>query len=202
MQNTEKSEYFTFVEDVGFKCNLCYKAFTQPGICSSHYKHVHLGLSFKCETCSATFSQKSNLKIHSLKCGSGAIRTKRRGRPTADYMKEFFLKEDGQGFWCGLCPNKEFANRPGCFRHYTSVHMKIRFECDLCKAKFSQKGNMKLHRKNCSGIGKRSGKGGGRKKKSRKKDRMETPDSEEDLSESEWPAVKSELGEEEIQIFK
>ena len=49
------------------QCDVCEKAFQNPGTLALH-KNIHLDQKpFKCETCEKDFSQKGNLKTHMQK---------------------------------------------------------------------------------------------------------------------------------------
>ena len=116
---------------MSFDCEICGKSFTQKYSLNRHIQTVHLGEKlFECKTCGKAFGQKADHTRH---------------------VQTVHLGE--KPFKCKTC-GKAFGRKDEHTRHVRTVHLGEKpFECKICDMSFSQKSTLNAHTRCVHGPG-------------------------------------------------
>ncbi|XP_065828003.1 protein glass-like [Oscarella lobularis] len=103
-----------------FRCQVCYKTFSQAANLNAHMR-THSGeRPFKCPLCDRRFSQSSSVTTH--------MRTHTGERP----------------YKCKVC-SKAFADSSTLTKHFRIHSGEKPYKCKICELSFSQSGNLNRH---------------------------------------------------------
>ena len=108
---------------MSFTCETCQKSFSQKCSLNRHIKTVHDKIKdFECQICIKRFSTKTDLTRH--------IKT---------------VHDKVRDFECHIC-NKTYSQKYNLENHIKIVHNKVKnFECNICHKKFSRKSDLQSH---------------------------------------------------------
>ena len=103
------------------KCSICEKEFRDKNRRDRHVREVHQQEKVECPDCDETFSKRENMSRH---------------RAAAHNTK-------APSFKCDVC-DKSFTRHDNLVTHQR-VHSGEKFLCEVCQAKYSQKGKLNKH---------------------------------------------------------
>ena len=119
------------VESKVHTCDICKKKFRFEGKLSKHVSEVHIGTTYKCKICDRIFTRSYTLRNHVLRFHKG--------------KREVYSCEN-----CDYVTHYKFQ----LSRHKSSFHEQIKFQCDECPKKYSDKRILSIRdRPNSGGIG-------------------------------------------------
>ena len=130
-------DHLKLKENIEYSCIKCdYKSGSSSGL-RNHEKRVHLGLRYPCGICEYKAGAKGDLKIHiqythkkmKLPCN---LCDKEFSRPSGLLLhKQKVHQGIDKSFKCNMC-EKVLSAKFKLQRHINSVHLKIKFKCELC----------------------------------------------------------------------
>ena len=105
-------------------CGFCDKKFRNTSELREHQNAVHKGIKYPCKQCNTELTTRSSLNLH--------VRS---------------VHERIRNHECTLCGSK-FRSESDLKVHDDSIHRNIRYPCDQCDYKATQKSSLKTHRVN------------------------------------------------------
>lgn len=126
--------------DSRIKCDQCSVLLRNEQNLKRHVSVVHgARQAHPCPQCNGSFSSRGSLKIHQQTAHDFGEEIVHRNIPGGPQ------KKISKVFSCPLCPDT-FKWKGNLKRHRALVHDKLKpFQCDICKAKFGTKSNMRVH---------------------------------------------------------
>lgn len=128
-------------------CDHCQAELKNEQNLKRHVSVVHgVRQPFGCPQCSASFSSRGSLKIHQQSVHGMQDTTSYLAGDTSNRrIRNGPTKKIEKTYSCPLCPDT-FKWKGNLKRHRQLVHEKIKpFTCNICKAKFGTKSNMRVH---------------------------------------------------------
>ncbi len=130
----------------GYKCHICDKTLLNKKTLKNHIRNVHNGTeACSCQFCGQKFSYHFSLRQHIVKCSGN----QKCNKDTVESIKIHDPQEVNKSrvtFSCDFC-DKCFPTRFMLKDHRDSVHGTRKHECDICGRKYSQKGDMRTHKR-------------------------------------------------------
>ena len=138
-----KSEH----EDIMHKCQQCDMEFTKRKFLKLHHKRKHEGQKHSCNQCDQKFSVFRNLTLH-IRFEHDGVRYNcnqcgKQFNFRKNLSKHIDLKHDGKR-QCNYC-QEQFLRLDSVRRHIQVQHVGVRFGCDQCDYKATDKRRLRDH---------------------------------------------------------
>ena len=116
---------------------ICEKSFPSKVSFQNHVKYVHSNKpKYSCKDCDAKFTQKKNLKAHTL-----------REHNINQYKEVYHDREEPKKFQCELCDSL-YKNKNDLNYHHRVKHENMddqSFKCELCAKTYMNKKSLSCH---------------------------------------------------------
>ena len=141
-----------------YKCNYCTKAFGQKGVLKSHISAIHDQVKFDCEKCSFRTSYRESLDRHMKLRHIKKSMHEGYNKFKCDFCSKSFLDnvrlkrhvacvhEKLKNYKCNYCA-KAFGQKGVLKTHISAIHDQVKFDCDMCSFRTSNKGSLDRHKK-------------------------------------------------------
>lgn len=139
-----------------FGCEICQKSFYSKKYLRAH-EEIHQGREVKCNECNTTFTRRHNFLRHLKYCSiryecPDCLKTYRKKGSFETHLRNKHRAVDRAGnakrsreiAQCELC-KAEFKGKSNLRAHCRAVHEKIRFSCKSCGKEFSYNSSLKRH---------------------------------------------------------
>ena len=143
----------TKIGEKNFECDNCGQIYTTKPRAVSHFKRVHLGMTFKCHLCEKDLSRKEKLELHLKRvhatmkpfecnvCGKIFSQSDK----LRDHENKRHKSKVTNIFECDIC-QKKLTSSDYLKNHVQRIHDKVRhFKCDSCEKAFFSKAGLLEH---------------------------------------------------------